>query len=163
MGLSNDLSCEAGSLSHCRLKPHRCFQSEALRFYFFSLEPWVAQSVSLPSCSSGFICTPMWDHPICNPPPCQVSSLLGCPSPPLLPVWMNVSSLTPWLSYFHAVRFSGSSGCFLFLNLLLSFFWLCEEAQCIHLHLHIGQKSRSIWFFEVIISFFSCRVELREK
>ena len=27
----------------------------------------------------------------------------GCPSPPLLPVWMNVSSLSPWLSDFHTV------------------------------------------------------------
>ena len=29
---------------------------------------------------------------------------------------MNVSSLTPWLSDFHTVQFSVSSGCFLFLN-----------------------------------------------
>ena len=41
---------------------------------------------------------------------------------------MNVSSLTPWLSDFHTVQFSVSSGWFLFFNLLLSFFWLCEEA-----------------------------------
>ena len=40
----------------------------------------------------------------------------GCPCPPLLPVWMNVSSLSPSLSDFHTVRFSASSGCFLFLN-----------------------------------------------
>ena len=40
---------------------------------------------------------------------------------PLLPVWMNVSSLTPWLSNFHTVRFSVSSGCFLFLNCYSSF------------------------------------------
>ena len=32
-----------------------------------------------------------------------LSSLPGCPSPPLLPVWMNVSSLSPWLSDFHTV------------------------------------------------------------
>ena len=63
-----------------------------------------------------------------------------CPSPSLLPVWMNVSSLTPWLSDFHIIRFSVSSGCFLFLNLLFSF-WLCEEAQCVYLRLHLGQKS----------------------
>ena len=37
-------------------------------------------------------------------------------SPPLLPVWMNVSFLSPWLLDFLAVRFSVSSGCFLFLN-----------------------------------------------
>ena len=40
----------------------------------------------------------------------------GCPSPPLLLVWMNVSSLSPWLSDFHTVRFSVISGGFLFLN-----------------------------------------------
>ena len=59
-----------------------------------------------------------------NPPPCWVrqsppcceSSLPGCPSLPLLPVWMNGSPLSPWLLDFHTVRFSVSSGCFLFLN-----------------------------------------------
>ena len=49
-------------------------------------------------------------------PPCRKFSLLGCPSPSLLPVWMNVSSLSPWLSDFHTVRFSVRSGLFLFLN-----------------------------------------------
>ena len=58
----------------------------------------------------------------------------ACPSPPLLPVWMNVSSLTPWLSDFHRVQFYGNSYCFLFLNFLLPFFWLWEEAECIYLH-----------------------------
>ena len=148
MGLSNKLSCEAGSFSW-HLNPHRVFESEVLRLYFPVLEPWVAQSVLLPSCSSGFIYTQMWDHLVCRPLPhlpwysscCLASSPLNssCPSLPLLPVWMNVSSLTPWLLEFHTVQFSVSSGCFLFLNLLLSFFWLYEEAQCIYLCLHLGQ------------------------
>ena len=56
---------------------------------------------------------------VCQPPPCRESS------PPFLPVWMNVSSLTPWLSDFHTVRFSVSSGCFLFLNCCCpSFGWV---------------------------------------
>ena len=59
------------------------------------------------------------------------------------PTSLDVSSLPPWLSDFHTVRFSGRSGCFLFLNLLLSFFWLCEEAQCVYLHLYLGQKSNN--------------------
>ena len=52
----------------------------------------------------------------------QSSTLLGppaatlCLSPPLLPVWVNVSSVSPWLSDFHTVQLSVSSGCFLFLN-----------------------------------------------
>ena len=39
----------------------------------------------------------------------------GCPCPLLLAVWMNVS-LSPWLSDFHTVQFSVSSGYFLLLN-----------------------------------------------
>ena len=141
MGLSNGLSCEAGSVSRCRLDPHMFLKPEALRLYFPVLEPWVAWSVLLPSCSSWFICMQMWDCPLYQLPTRRASSLPYCPSPPLLPVWVSVSSLTPWLSDFHTVQFSGSSGCFLFLNLLLSFFWLCEEAKCIYLRLHLGQKS----------------------
>ena len=156
MGLSNKLSCEAGSLS-CLLNTHRFFQSEILRLYFPALEPWVMWSLSLPSCSSWFICMQMWYRLLHQPLPCLpwssshllgVSPLhLGCPSPPLQLVWLNVSSLTPWLSDFLTVQFSGSSGYFLFLNLLLSFFWLCKEAKCIYLCLHLGQKSRN-WEFK---------------
>ena len=76
--------------------------------------------------------------PVLQPLPCGESSLPGCLSPPLLLVWMNVSSLTPWLSDFHTVWFSVSSGCFLFLNLLLSFFWLFRAAKCTYLCLHLG-------------------------
>ena len=46
MGLSNKLSCEAGSFSHhCNI--HRFLQSVFLRLYFPALEPWVAWFVSL--------------------------------------------------------------------------------------------------------------------
>ena len=80
---------------------------------------------------------------------------LGCPSPPLLLVWMNVSSLTPWLLDLDTVRFSGRSSCFLFLN-LLSFLWLCKEAKCIYLHLHLGGKFHchpSLSFLYHLVSF----------
>ena len=63
----------------------------------------------------------------------------SCPSPPLLPVGLNVSSLTPWLLDLHTVWYSGRSGYFSFLNLLLPF-WLCEEAKCVYLHLHIDRS-----------------------
>ena len=55
---------------------------------------------------------------------------------------MNVSSLIPWLSDFHTAQCSGISGYVLFLNLLLSFFWLCKEEKCIYLHLYFVCKSR---------------------
>ena len=152
MDLSNGLPCESGSFSRC-LNPHRFFQSEVLNCNFPSLEipaleSCVVRSFLLPNCSSRFICMQIWDCPLCQKLPCLVHQLQPCcdssppgfPSLPLLLVLMNVSSLTPWLSNFHTVQFSVSSDCFLVLNLLLSYFWLCEEAQCICLCLHLGQK-----------------------
>ena len=112
------------------------FSVRGLRLHFPLVDPWVVRSVSLPSCSSRFICMPMWTAHSCGE-----SSPPGCRSPPLLPVWMSISSLTAWLSDFHTVQSYVSSGHFLFLNLLLSFFWLCKKAQCVYLRLHLGRKS----------------------
>ena len=73
----------------------------------------------LPCQPAAALPTPLHNPPphwVCQPSPCHESSLLYCPSPPLLPVWNNVSSLSPWSLDFHTVWFSVSSGCFLFLN-----------------------------------------------
>ena len=59
------------------------FSIQKLRLSFSELEPWVAWSVSLPSCSSQFIRMQMWDHLVCQPPPCCVFSTVAahfCPS-----------------------------------------------------------------------------------
>ena len=58
-----------------------------------------------------------------SPPAATLSPVLSAPlpSPPLLLVWVSVSSLTPWLLDFHTVRFSVSSDCFLLLNCCPSF------------------------------------------
>ena len=70
--------------------------SEALRLNFPVLEPWVAQSVSIPSCSSQFICMWMWDHSVPNLPPCWVCQLpLGPPAtalPWVLSTWLPISA-----------------------------------------------------------------------
>ena len=58
----------------------------------------------------------LWIWPCCQEPVCPC-----CRSPPLLPVWTNVSSLSLWLLDFRAVGFSVSSRCFLFLNCCPSF------------------------------------------
>ena len=133
VGLSKELSCEAGSFSHCCLNHQWVFNQwvEALfphtgalglRGLFWSpfvppglseRECGTAQSVSLCLMGSTSCSLPA---PVFQPLPCPESSPHSCASPPLLPVWMNVSSLSPWLSDFHTVRFSFSSGCFLFLN-----------------------------------------------
>ena len=86
-------------------------------------------------------------HPNVEPPSPQSSTSPGPLHPPAChcPSYqINVSPLTPWLSDFHTVQFSVSSGFLfvcLFFNLLLSFFWLWEEAPCVYLYLHLGWKS----------------------
>ena len=152
MGLPNDLSCEAESFSCCRLNPKGVFnqrsgalfphagtlgcsvclapQSFLPIYLHVNVRPLSLQTATSPS-------PPAASR---HPPPCRESSLPRLLSPPLLPIWLNVSSLTPWLSDFHTVRFSVSSGV-LFLNLLS--FCLCEEAQCVYLRLHLGWKSIS--------------------
>ena len=83
------------------------------------------------------------------PPPCSSQPCPHIPlpchefSPPTtLQVWLFwlTVSLIPWLSEFHAVWFSGTSGCLLFFNLLLSF-WLYEQVKDFYLCLHVGQNS----------------------
>ena len=141
VGLSSGLLCEAGSFSRC-LNPHRCFQSEVWGF-ISPLEPWVvglSHSPFVPPGLSARECgTP-------GPPAATLLRVLSAQLPISTPpaAWVSVSSSAPWLSDFHTVQFSVSYGCFLFLNLLLSFFWLCKEVQCVYLCLHLGQKSEPI-------------------
>ena len=125
------------------------FSISGLRLYFPTLELWVVLSVawSTSCCLTGQLqlCPPC--STICHlagsasrPPPCCESSLPGFLSPPLLLVWMNVSSLSLWLSDFHTVRFSVSSGCVLFLNCYCPSFG-CARRHSVYLCLHLGQKS----------------------
>ena len=69
----------------------------------------------------------------------------NCPSPPLLPVWMNVS-FTLWLFDFHTVWFSGSSDYFLFLNMLLSFCG-CTRKQSVYLPMFPSWPEVQNFFF----------------
>ena len=106
--------------------PHRFFHQ---RFWGFISLCWNPGLCGL-SCST--VVPPCLSSCKCGIPcsaSCHLALHLGCLSPPLLLVWMKVFSLTPWLSDFHTVRFSGSSCYFLFINLLS--FSLCEEAKCI--------------------------------
>ena len=58
MGLSKELSCEAGSFSCCCLNTPspRVFSIRGLRLYFPVLEPWVAQSAALPTSCLVYLC-----------------------------------------------------------------------------------------------------------
>ena len=168
MCLSNELACEAGSFSCCCFNFHGCFHQR-----FEALFPRAGALGCMicfaPRHSSRLIYVQMWGHRVCQPPPCGVcqlqSDLLcstirhltgstsrrlgtsplrpGCPSPPLLPVWMNVSSLSPWLSDPCSSIFCQFWLFFVFK--LLSFFWLCKEAQCVYLCPHLGRKSNLLY------------------
>ena len=60
------------------------------------------QGVLLPRCSFWFICTPMWDHPVCQLPPCFMSFPLRLPisaSPTSLEECFLFNSLVVELPY----------------------------------------------------------------
>ena len=167
MGLSNDLSREAGSLSCCCPNPHGHFQSEVrgfispcwspglcgllrsppfLRFIcargvlpatlpaLFSATLSPALSVYLRECGATGSANGQTACPV-RPTLCQSLSgnasplCPGCPSPPLLPVWMNVYFLFPWCRtslpfYFLSVLVvQGGAVC---LPMPLSWFSLCQ-------------------------------------
>ena len=135
MGLSSGLSCEIGSFSCC-CNPDRFFLGRGFEALFPCAGTQGCMVCLTPQLFLlAYLCV-------------NVHQLLpgypSCPSLPLLPVWMSPSSLSLWLSDFHAVWFSGSSGCFLFLNLLLSFFWLCEEVNHFYLHLILAVQITKI-------------------
>ena len=114
MGSSNRLFCETGSFS-CLLNPQSFLEPEVLKLSFPPLESWVVWSLSL---STG-----IWDCQVHQLPPCCTSFPLQLLNSTLFTSLDEyVSSLAPWLLDFHAFLFSGSSDCFLFLNLLLSVF-----------------------------------------
>ena len=141
MGLSNELSSEAGSFSTAASTATGVFsqRSEALFpqagalgcAVCFASPAFLPVYLCVNVGSQGLPATTLWGLPAAAWPAhstirllagsarcCLASSPLRpcCRSPRLLLVWMNVSSLSPWLSDFHTVRFSVSSGCFLFLN-----------------------------------------------
>ena len=80
---------------------------------------------------------PRW---VCQPPPCRASS------PPWLPVSAPPTGLDECVFFISLVVGLPYSSIFCQLRLffvfkfLLSFFWLCEEAQCVYLCLHLGRK-----------------------
>ena len=130
-------------------QPPQVFSIRGLRLYFPVLEPWVVQSVLLPSCSSQFIWMQMWGHPVCNLLPClSPFCLAACLCPYYWSGWMFLLYI---LGCQTSTEFAFLSVLvvFLFLNLLLSFFWLCEEVvQCVYLHLHLGRKFPTCAFFK---------------
>ena len=123
-GPLNGLFWEIRSLFSCSTFPSTGFYSQKLRgFLFPALElcslSWV-WDCSLPRYPSSFYPPHVNMEPptlsLLLPPLCTTPHPLfpNTPSPPLLPVWMNMAALNPWLLDFHTILFSGSSEYFLF-------------------------------------------------
>ena len=112
MGLSNDLSSEAGSFSYCRPNPHGCFHSEVSGLISLRWSSGLCSLLRSPPFIPVYLCANVGSHGLLVfglPAPIRptlrqsrsrhghTSPLRpGCLSPPLLPVWMNVYFLSPW-------------------------------------------------------------------
>ena len=78
------------------------------------------------------------------------------PCPLLLMVWMNVSSLTHWLSDFHTARFSGSSGWFFVFKFVVGFL-LVVQGGTVYLSMPPSWPVDWIWESEWISGIQSVR------
>ena len=164
--------CEAGSFSHCSPNLHRCFQSEVWGFIYpccspglrgLLCSPVVPPSLSMRECgASGSASHLLVGSVSCSlacPVP-QSATSLGPPVatlPRVLPAWLPVSAPPIgldecffFISWVVGLPYS-SIFCqfqwFFVFKLLLSFFWLCEEAECVYLHFLLGRKLSSFRFF----------------
>ena len=117
MGLSNDLSCEAGSLSRCRPNPHGRFQSEVCLGCTVCFTPRRLSALSVRECGAIGSASGQTACPVC--PTLRQSQSRHSHASPLHPGAVSAppTSLDEWLfSIFLvlvplAVRFSVSSGC----------------------------------------------------
>ena len=168
MGLSNDLSCEAGSLSCCRPNPHGYFHSRGLRLYFPALEPWVIWSATLPAIRPGLSvleCGAAGCYPAALPAPFSANlspalSVYLCATvgsqgllvvrlpAPFVPHSTSLGPATSRHGHASPLRPGCPSPPFLLIFYLLCVglpcrsifcqFWLCEEVQCVYLRRHLG-------------------------
>ena len=105
----------------------------------------------LPATTSWGLLAAAWPAPFHNSPPCWVRlQPPGCQSSlPQLPVSAPPTGLDECFFFISlGIRLPYSSifcqfWLFFVFKLLLSFFWLCKEAQCVYLRLHLGWKPRS--------------------
>ena len=129
-------------------QPQQVFSVRGFEALFPPLGPWIMQSVSLLSCSSRFIHTKcgtacstsyVLTHLVLQPLPCLESS----------PPWLSVSAPPTGLNecFFFNSLVVGLPYSSIFWQFWLFFvfkfvvlLWLCEETQCIYLHLYFGQK-----------------------
>ena len=114
--------------------------------------------VSLPSCSSWFICMQMWGHSHLPCPNSLAAALTGvlyvlAARPTCLDECFFFNSLVVGLPY--SLIF-WPFWLFFYFKFVVSFFWLCEEAKYIYLYHHLGQKLPNTFFKKKLLRF-SCQ------
>ena len=146
VGLSNDLSCEAGSLSCCRPNPHGCFQSKVWGFispcwspglHGLFCSPTICPSLSMRECGAAGSASGQTACPV-GPTLRQSRSCHGNASP------LRPSYWSGWMFLFYLL------GVGLPFRSIFCQFWLCEEVQCVYLHLYLGSLPRSD-FWQIFI------------
>ena len=169
MGLSTELSCEARSFFCCCLNPHRCFSQRFEALFPCAGALGCAVCFAPPLFLPVYLCMNVgpqglpatlwhllaaaWHALFHNPPPCWVHQLQPCceSSLPLLPVSAPPTGLDECFFFISLVVGLPYSSIFcqfwLFFvfKLLLSFLWLCEEAQCVYLCFHLGRKKLKLF------------------
>ena len=140
MGLSNELSCEAGSFSH-HCNTHRFLWPEDLRCYFPGLEPWVVLFMFSLRCSSCYLNTnvrlpglPQLSHP-----PCVAVTSYYRFLPPWLPDLATPTSLNE-CSFFKSVVVG------LPYSLIFWQFWLFFVFKFVFVLLCLCEQAKSITY-----------------
>ena len=133
MGLSNKLSCEAGSFSRCP-NPTGVFNRR-----FEALFPR-AGNLGCMVCFPPQLFLPVYLHMnvgLHAPPANTLPRVLSAPptGPDECFFFNSLVVRLPYSLIFYQFWL------FFVFNFLLYFFWLCEEAQCVYLRLHLGWKS----------------------
>ena len=141
MGPLNGFSWKFSSLFHCPY-PDWFLQSGVTRIYLHDTgtlgcvvwpEAGIALSKGIPPDFYPPHMNVGLPVPLLLPPLCTIPCL--CASPPasmtlpILPVWMNVASLNPWLLDFNTACFSDSSGCYLFWDIVVILFVIAWEGE----------------------------------
>ena len=158
MSLSNKLSCEAGSFSCCHLNPHGCFQSEVEALFpqagalgcvvCFAPLPFLPVYLGANVGPQGLLAValpaPFVPQSTTSLDPATLPRVL-CSQLPISAPPTGLDECFFFISLVVRLPYSlifCQFWLFFVFKLLLSFFWLCEEVQCVYLYLYFGWKPK---------------------
>ena len=111
-----------------------CFESLVFHTETLGFSVCLALLLFLLAYLHGIVGSPVWSATL----PCVLLPRMSISSPP---IGLDESFFNSLVVGLPCKCFFGTSGCSLFLDWLLSFFWLCEEVKHFLLLLHLSQNS----------------------